>query len=207
MGIAVALMRFHRGSLSRQSTLSAALVEAMGGSKRTCVASMSATSGKGQAPSVPTADQDDVAKNASGGGGGVGEGSVQEGALEEDGVDRGDEPEGGGDGVEGGGAGAGGGLEAGSSNTEGGPLVLDPWYQLVLCRECMLHGFHQAAEAGLRRLRESGETGTVSDSVCVWTEVLVKVSAAEAYYGGSPDQVTTGCSLLIVFFFCVCDAG
>lgn len=178
MGVAVALMRFHRGSLDRQATLSAALVEAMGGSRRARAAFTSATSGKGQAPSVP-ADEADVTRE--GGDGGFSEGPPQQEDLGGGGSDGGDGP--------GGGTASGRGLRAGGGGAEEGPLVLDPWYQLVLCRECMLHGFHQAAEAGLRRLRECGAVGAVSDAVWVWMEVLVKVSAAEAYYGGSSDQV------------------
>lgn len=112
VGIAVALMRLHRGSLSRQTTLSAALVEAM---------------------------------------------SSREGS----GVDE-----------------------------QAGPLVRDPWFQLVLCRECMLHGFYGAAEAGLGRLRAEGRGFEMSDLVAVWTEVLTKVSAAEAYYARVEDQAS-----------------
>lgn len=81
----------------------------------------------------------------------------------------------------------------------GEPLVADPWYQMVLARECMLHGFQRAAEAGLRRLRKGvgdGGSGAVGDSVWAWTEVLLKVSAAEAFYGDSTDQART-----IVLFF------
>ena len=69
----------------------------------------------------------------------------------------------------------------------------DPWYQLVLCRECMLHGFYEAAEAGLVRVRDRGGgavgAAVASDTVWVWTEVLGKVSAAEAVFGSSSDPV------------------
>lgn len=130
VGIAVALMRYHRGSFTRQSTLSAALVGAMGG--------------------------------GSGGG---------ERAEKEAGLDN-RAPEG------------------------SDPIVRDPWFQLVLCRECMLHGFYEAAEAGLRRLWGAGggerqELGPVptSDTVWVWTEVLGRISAAETFFGGSSDPV------------------
>lgn len=76
------------------------------------------------------------------------------------------------------------------------PLVRDPWFQLVLCREFMLHGFYEAAEAGLRRLffggggeRQRKVPVARSDAVSVWTEVLGRVSAAEAFFGGSSDPV------------------
>lgn len=128
MGVAVALMRYHRGSFSRQSTLSAALVGAMSGG-----------SGGGE-----EGEEEDSEKSA---------------------------PEG------------------------SDPIVDDPWFQLVLCRECMLHGFYEAAQAGLRRLWGGGgerwRTGPVptSDAVWVWTEVLGRVSAAETFFGGSSDPV------------------
>ena len=70
------------------------------------------------------------------------------------------------------------------------PLVRDPWFQLVLCRECMLHGFYGAAESGLRRLRGGGARFEKSDLVTVWTEVLAKISTAEAYYARTPDQAS-----------------
>lgn len=96
------------------------------------------------------------------------------------------------------------------------PLVRDPWFQLVLCRECMLHGFYEAAEAGLRRLRGEGVAGqggaaaavaggrvsSSSESVWVWTEVLRRVSAAEAFFGGSSDPVR-----FVFGVFCVFVAG
>lgn len=141
VGIAVALMRYRRGSLSRQTTLSAALVQAMSG---------------GLQPRGKPG-------NASGEGGVAAESEVARSSETSD--DRSD------------------------------PLVRDPWYQLVLCRECMLHGFYEAAEAGLRRLRGEGATGkgagvgSSSEAVCVWTEVLRRVSAAEAFFAGSSDPV------------------
>lgn len=171
--MAVALMRLHRGSLVRQSSLSSALVRAMG--------------------------------SAGGGGlgGGGGGGGDDHPAGAEEGVDGG--------GGEAGGR-AGGGGEVGDSvgvrraSTEGGanekgegPLVSDPWFQLVLCRECMLHGFYRAAEAGLKQVRDRGCGGggrgggaaVASDTVWVWTEVLGKVSAAEAVFGSSSDPVSS----------------
>lgn len=181
----MALMRLHRGSLERQSTLSAALVAAMGGASgesRVVRASM---------PSAPLGDHDSA--NSS----------------EDDAMDAscGDAPEGalsGGCRLEEDGRRAGGG----ASKEVSGPLVAEPWYQLVLCRECMLHGFYGAAEAGLRRLRRGeyggvGAATTTSDVVWVWTEVLTKISAAEAYFGGSSDQASM--KLLFCFlcdFFC-----
>ncbi|CAM9879088.1 unnamed protein product [Ectocarpus sp. 6 AP-2014] len=150
-------MRHHRGSLSRQSTLSSALVGAMGG----------------------------------GGGGGL--------ASDNDAGSPSSAAASGGEGGPGTAAAGGGGAEARQrcpAEPEGtDPIVLDPWFQLVLCRECMLHGFFEAAGAGLRRLRDGsrrkggGAVLPASDTVWAWTEVLGKVSAAEAFFGGSPDPV------------------
>lgn len=68
------------------------------------------------------------------------------------------------------------------------PLVEDPWFQLVMCREFMLHGFYQAAEASLMRLQKGA--ASVCDTAWGWTEVLIRVSRAEAFYGVSTDQVS-----------------
>ncbi|CAM9623507.1 unnamed protein product [Ectocarpus sp. 4 AP-2014] len=150
-------MRHHRGSLSRQSTLSSALVGAMGGGGGSGLASVNDAGSPSSAA-------------ASGGEGDPGTAAVGSGGAE-----------------------AGKRCPAEPEGTD--PIVLDPWYQLVLCRECMLHGFFEAAGAGLRRLREGGRRkggGAVlpaSDTVWAWTEVLGKVSAAEAFFGGSPDPV------------------
>lgn len=68
------------------------------------------------------------------------------------------------------------------------PLVVDPWFQFLLCRECMLHGFYKAAEAGLKRLREG--PAAACDTALGWTEVLLRVSTAEAFYSRSTDQAS-----------------
>ena len=186
MGIAVALMRYHRGPLSRQSTLSAALVGAMGGGGDCDVPGDNGDTGAASSSSStsPAGDGREV------GGGGGGE-RGQNGAIGK------------------GGAPSSSGSRSGTceASPEGsGPIVRDPWFQLVLCRECMLHGFYEAAEAGLRRLRQqAGGAGAqgpaaavpTSDTVWVWTEVLGKVSAAETFFGGSSDPV----SAFFVFFW------
>ncbi len=161
MGVAVALMRHHRGPLSRQSTLSVALVGAMGG-------------GDGGGGSSVAGDNDEAGAD---GGGRGGVGGEKAGAP---GRSRGHEKE--------------HAQEKGALPEGSDPLVHDPWFQLVLCRECMLHGFYEAAEAGLRRLRQGAgaPAAATSDAVWVWTEVLGRVSAAEAYFGGSSDPVSAG---------------
>eukprot|EP00903_Cladosiphon_okamuranus_P011658 g10966.t1 len=175
VGVAVALMRYHRGTLGRQSTLSAALVGAMG---------CGGGAGGGGGDRTVHGDNDDAGAAFSfttpaGGGGG------QSGA----------------DGKKGAPGGSDGEVKQsveGEASPEGSdPIVRDPWFQLVLCRECMLHGFYEAAEAGLRRLRQAGGAGArgaaaaapTSDAVWVWTEVLGKVSAAETFFGGLSDPV------------------
>lgn len=183
MGIAVALMRYHRGPLSRQSTLSAALVGAMGhggggGGDRNVHGD---NEDAGAAFSSTTSASGGREASAWGGGGGG-----QRGAG-----GKGDVP--GSNNVE---AEQSGEWEASHEGND--PIVRDPWFQLVLCRECMLHGFYEAAEAGLRRLRQAGGAGArgtaaaapTSDAVWVWTEVLGKVSAAEAFFGGLSDPVS-----------------
>ena len=188
MGIAVALMRYHRGPLSRQSTLSAALVGAMGGGGDCDVPGDNGDTGAASSSSStsPAGDGREV------GGGGGGE-RGQNGAIGKGGAPSSS--------AEGSRSGT---CEASPEGS--GPIVRDPWFQLVLCRECMLHGFYEAAEAGLRRLRQqAGGAGAqgpaaavpTSDTVWVWTEVLGKVSAAETFFGGSSDPV----SAFFVFFW------
>ncbi|CAN0552929.1 unnamed protein product, partial [Ectocarpus sp. 12 AP-2014] len=133
VGIAVALMRYHRGSLSRQSTLSSALVGAMGGG---CGSGLAGDNDAGSPSSAAASGGEGDPGTAAAGSGGAEAGKRS--LAEPEGTD---------------------------------PIVLDPWYQLVLCRECMLHGFFEAAGAGLRRLREwgrrkgGGAVPPVSDTV------------------------------------------
>eukprot|EP00752_Nemacystus_decipiens_P002088 g1998.t1 len=171
VGIAVALMRYHRGPLSRQSTLSGALVGAMGGGGDCDI--LGGNDEKSESSATPVNDERKASRGRQSGAGG--EGSVPSSNVE---------------GTPSGGC---------ESCPEGGdPIVRDTWFQLVLCRECMLHGFYEAAEAGLRRLRQqAGGAGArgpavavpTSDAVWVWTEVLGKISAAETFFGGSSDPV------------------
>ncbi|CAM9795720.1 unnamed protein product, partial [Choristocarpus tenellus] len=76
----------------------------------------------------------------------------------------------------------------GDSSGDGkGKLVQDPWFQFVLCREAMLHGFYRPAVVGLVQLRGVG--AGAGPQVWAWTGVLVRVAAAEMFYSRSSDQV------------------
>lgn len=170
----MALMRCHRGSVERQSILSAALVEAMGNSGN----ARSDTQGQNNHQAMSDYNSADMPDTRAEGSKGSAEADLDRGGHGDD------------------------------------PLVRDPWFQLVLCRECMLHGYFDAAEAGLRRLRRGGYEDemagkvTMSDVVCVWTEVLTRVSAAEAFFGGSSDPVSTWCisiplSFVVLWWCCL----
>lgn len=173
VGIAVALIRYHRGPLSRQATLSAALVGAMGGGGDCRFPDDTDEAGAAFSSSTtPAGDGREAGGWGGGGGGGTGQ---------SDASGKGGAPTSNGEGKLSG--------EGEGSSPEGSdPIVRDPWFQLVLCRECMLHGFYEAAEAGLRRLRRAGGAGPLgaaavptSDAVWVWTEVLGRVSAGRRF--------------------------
>lgn len=194
----MALMRSHQGSISRQSILSEALVKSLGsgGSSSTGTGSVASTASSWFTTSSSV-------ESPAGGGG------KRKGQNIEDGQGnsgKGDKkrpcftPAFGGDKcpapsvsrmkdstISAAGRGEG---EARRRPRE--PLVADAWFQLVLCRECMVHGFQRAAEVGLRRLREGAREGVMramGDSAWAWTEVLMKVSTSEAFYADSTDQV------------------
>lgn len=215
VGIAVALMRFHQGSLTRQATLSAALVESMGcsthadgidksGASHTASATLLSSSDKREAQEeehqerpflTPAFGGDDHPPSRSP----TSEGQQQQQQQQD--VETAEDHD---MSLPNSAAGRGEG-EGGSKSRE--PLVDDPWFQLVLCRECMLHGFHRAAEAGLRRLREGveeGGAGATGDCVWAWTEVLVKVAMSEAFYGDTADQVWCGWCKLCCLWYVLC---
>ncbi|CAM9167021.1 unnamed protein product, partial [Discosporangium mesarthrocarpum] len=159
VALSVALMRLHQGTVSEQKRFSDRLSSSLSTSVLTSVSTLVGT-GRSAGETACFLGQD--SGKASGRGIGHPEGGERR-HNEHNGWDVGEEK-------------------------GGGELVSDPWLKYVLCRESMVHGFYQAAYAGLMDLRKRGGAGA-GGVVWAWTGVLGRIAAAETLYSSSPDQV------------------